>query len=290
MSLKSPSLKQLACDSSTAVPSRLQTPLLDLPSLLCSSHPAPKGPTGQGPWPSRSTLRLSSAWCSVKMMCSNNDSRLISLAAPVDPSCAFKYFIPEPEDPGKHKQKASRAVPSWAARSTHALRRPGWHGCSQGLGLAPPASSPLCHALRVSSLACFCDGRSCPGEAKGRTAASAGPSFRLLSRGLPLGWVSCWPRENRTREGKPRAGLARVGPGRGSLVLASREPNPGEVGLVLVSREPDLREEGLVLALRELDSGEVNYRKPAGQSSAILCSEPLVDLGSPAPKKQTPVL
>lgn len=42
---------------------------------------------------------------------------------------------------------------------------------------------------------------------------------------------------------------------------------------MLVSREPDLREEGLVLALRELDSGEVNYRKPAGPSSAILRSE-----------------
>lgn len=157
----------------------------------------------------------------------------------MDPSCAFKYFIPEPEDPGKHKQKASRAVPSWAARSTHACAGQAGRAAARALALLlrPLLLSAMpsgCPALPASVV-----GAAAPEKPRGRTAASAGPSFPLLSRELPLGWASCWSRQNQTREGKPRAGHARVGPGRGSLVLASREPNPGEVGLVLVSRELD---------------------------------------------------
>lgn len=109
----------------------------------------------------------------------------------------------------------------------------------------------------------------------------------LFSQELdPGGEASCWPRAGFART-KPRKRQPRAG-----LVLASRELDPGGEGLVLAccySRENWAREGGerLVLAWRE-----VNYRS-AWDHLQPFCTKgfgPLVELGSPVCKTQTPVL
>lgn len=127
----------------------------------------------------------------------------------MDPSCAFKYFIPEPEDPGKHKQKASRAVPSWAAHSTHACAGQAGRAAARALALLlrPLLLSAMpsgCSALPASVM-----GAAAPEKPRGGQQPLQGRASGSSPGGFP--------------SGGSRAGLARTGPGRGSLVLASQE-------------------------------------------------------------------